>query len=465
GNLGLIVAEDALSFYLFFALMSFSSYGLIVHRRSADALRAGRVYIALVVLGEVLMFAGFLTAAWQAGTVYIEAMAANVRSDLVIGLLVAGFAIKAGALPLHVWLPLAHPVAPVPASAVLSGAMIKAGLLGWLRFLPLGTVALPEWSAVFVTAGLAAAVFGMLVGLLQDQSKTVLAYSSISQMGFMTVCIGIGMAAPDAWPMCLSAVLLYALHHAFAKGTLFLGVGVAAASGKDTVQRWLVGSGLSFAAMALAGLPMTSGAIAKSALSSLSGYLWPDGISLMLSMLAIGTTLLMARFLYLVWPRGKHESPIAAGLWIPWTFALLAVALCTLLWPRNHSPAPHTLSVAAIWHALWPGVTGATIALAVLWRNRKSPIRLPLRIPAGDILWLMSRLSIAIGQVWSVLVNHLRHFIGRLQSCANRAYRRIAALDPAGYAEATFHHWTVSGLAFICLLLAVFLALGFAASS
>jgi len=123
------------------------------------------------------------------------------------------------------------------------------------------------------------------------------------------------------------------------------------------------------------------------------------------------------------------------------------------------------LSVAAIWHALWPSVTGATIALAVLWRNRKSPIRLPLRIPAGDILWLMSRLSIAIGQVWSVLVNHLRHFIGRLQSCANRAYRRIAALDPAGYAEATFHHWTVSGLAFICLLLAVFLALGFAASS
>jgi formate hydrogenlyase subunit 3/multisubunit Na+/H+ antiporter MnhD subunit len=120
----------------------------------------------------------------------------------------------AGVYALHVWLPLAHPVAPTPASAVLSGAMIKAGLLGWLRFLPLGEAATPGWGNVCTIAGLAAAFDGVLVGCTQDNAKTVLAYSSISQMGFMTMAVGVGLTVPAVWTQALTATALYALHHA-----------------------------------------------------------------------------------------------------------------------------------------------------------------------------------------------------------------------------------------------------------
>ncbi len=144
--------------------------------------------------------------------------------------------------------------------------MIKAGLLGWLRFLPLGEVSLPEWGALCAAAGLAAAAYGVVVGLTQDEPKTVLAYSSVSQMGFMLTGIGIGLSAPEAWPAALSAVLLYALHHGLAKGAMFLGVGVP--PGDSAAQRWLHAGGLVVTAMALAGAPFTSGSVAKVALKN-----------------------------------------------------------------------------------------------------------------------------------------------------------------------------------------------------
>eukprot|EP01035_Chromulina_nebulosa_P057631 gene57631-78962_t len=123
GNLGLVLAQDAASFYVFFALMSFASYGLVVHSRTPEALHAGRVYLALVVLGELALFAA-IALAWQAaGSLNFAdigpALAVSPWRDAVIGLTLVGFGIKVGALPLHVWLPLAHPVAPTPASAVL----------------------------------------------------------------------------------------------------------------------------------------------------------------------------------------------------------------------------------------------------------------------------------------------------------------------------------------------------------
>ena len=146
GNLGIAAAQDLISFYLFFALMTFAGYGLVVHTGTGPALRAGRVYLVMAVMGEALLISGLILAASSAASLALGDVAAAVGAsphrDLVIGLLLAGFGVKAGALPLHMWLPLAHPVAPTPASAVLSGSMIKAGLLGWLRFLPFGVVAL-----------------------------------------------------------------------------------------------------------------------------------------------------------------------------------------------------------------------------------------------------------------------------------------------------------------------------------
>ena len=97
-----------------------------------------------------------------------------------------------GLVPLHVWLPLAHPAAPMPASAVLSGAIIKAGVIGLIRFLPLDG-SLADWSAGLTSLGLVTAFYAVAVGITQANPKTVLAYSSVSQMGFVAAVLGAGL--------------------------------------------------------------------------------------------------------------------------------------------------------------------------------------------------------------------------------------------------------------------------------
>jgi formate hydrogenlyase subunit 3/multisubunit Na+/H+ antiporter MnhD subunit len=399
GNLGLVLAQDVVSFYLFFALMSFASYGLVIHDGSLGAHRAGRAYISLVVIGEVLLVSALFLIVPATDNVMFSAVSPAVAAapmrDLIVGLTLVGFGIKAGMLPLHVWLPLAHPVAPTPASAVLSGAMIKAGLLGWIRFLPLGEGALPGWGSFCVGAGLLAAFYGVLIGLTQTNAKTALAYSSISQMGFMTVAVGIGLEAPAAWPAALSAALLYAAHHALAKGALFLGVGVVQRV-RGKWQLWAVVAGLLFPALALAGAPLTSGAVAKLALKdtlALPLPPWPGWLEGVLSLAAVGTTLLMGRFFFLVWPTTHTHGPrLAPGLWLPWAVLLLGVLVVTWLFvPARHGEVVRkTLSFAVS----WPVCVGALLAVAAWRYGQQWALLSTLRIPSGDVLitvdWLMS---------------------------------------------------------------------------
>jgi formate hydrogenlyase subunit 3/multisubunit Na+/H+ antiporter MnhD subunit len=409
GNLGLAVAGDVVSFYLAFALMTFSAYGLVIHTGGAAALRAGRVYIVMAVAGEALLLAGILLGAAAADGVALDAFARGVavspHRDLVVALLLAGFGIKAGALPLHVWLPLAHPVAPTPASAVLSGSMIKAGLLGWLRFLPLGVVALPGWGMALAGMGLAAAVFGVAAGATQRDPKTALAYSSISQMGFLNVAVGIGLAAPDAWPYALSAALVYAVHHGLAKGALFLGVGVAAAVRGRTERRLVLG-GLTLAALAVAGAPLTSGSIAKTALKGAAARVpeWPLALDVLLPLAAVGTTLLMGRFLMLVArrpPGEAHGRPTA--LVVPWVLLLAAVGAVLWAVPGRYElemDAPYLPDAGSLWLSVWPLVAGALLLWTLVQGARR--LRLPperVAVTPGDLLVPLERVVGAVRRV------------------------------------------------------------------
>ena len=133
GNVLLILSQDIASFYLGFALMTFAAYALVVHSGSAEARLGARAYLILAVLGEGLILGGLLWAAGSIDTLTLEgvreAIARSEHGAWMALLLWLGFGVKAGVVGLHVWLPLAHPVAPAPASAVLSGAMIKAGKL------------------------------------------------------------------------------------------------------------------------------------------------------------------------------------------------------------------------------------------------------------------------------------------------------------------------------------------------
>lgn len=405
GNFGLILAQDLASYYLFFTLMSFASYGLVIHARSTEALRAGRIYILLVLIGEVLLFAAMLLATTAAGSTKFETVRHAVlqaeSGDLIIFLALIGFGIKAGMLGLHVWLPLAHPVAPTPASAVLSGAMIKAGLLGWLRFLPMGEAALLQWGEIFILLGLATTFYGVAIGLMQKDPKTLLAYSSISQMGVLAIAVGVGLTAPETYPAILTVITLYAMHHGLSKGALFLGVGVMGLS-SDRQRRW-VWLALFLPALALAGAPLTSGMLAKALLKTQVASApaqWVPALEVLLVCSAVATTLLVGRFLLLLsMPKLRaSDKPLPAGVLWPWVMLILSAI--TLPW-FIVSDTTVSWSASTLVGSLWPVLLGIVLTgLAIKWtshRDRK-PGMMPMgdasagdklsmpRIPPGDIL-------------------------------------------------------------------------------
>ena len=406
GNLGLIVAQDMLAFYLFFALMSFSSYGLIVHNGDEQAVRAARVYMILVVVGEVLFFSALLAIAHAAGSIRFGdlavPLAGSPHRNVIAGVVLVSLGIKVGMLPLHFYLPLAYSAAPTPASAVLSGAMINAGLIGWLRFLPFGEAALPQWGTALIALGLGAAFFGVTVGVGQRNAKTVLAYSSISQMGLITILVGVGLTAPEAWPQVSIAVLMYAMHHGLAKGMLFLGVGVAELATGGRWQRWLVAAGLFLPALALAGAPLTSGAVAKTMLKPAAAMApegWFHTLDVGLLWAAVGTTLLMARFLFLALPRGAQGMRrMPEALWVPWSAMAVLVAAAVFVWPWEGPPRllRDSLTADRLWTAAWPTIVGAGAALTAWFAVARARRPIGEFIPPGDIVVPLARTVAAL---------------------------------------------------------------------
>ncbi|RUO32847.1 complex I subunit 5 family protein [Aliidiomarina sanyensis] len=313
GNLGLLVAADIASFYTLFALMTFAAYGLVIHDQTKRALFAGKIYIIMAVLGEGLLFSGLIWGAAQAAGGALTPVAplihelplaiANSDYGMYIALLLfLGFGVKAGLAGLHWWLPLAHPVAPTPASAVLSGAMIKAGLVGWLLTLPLGgdlesAANMELVPTIAVLLGLIGAYGAAVLGVFSKKAKTVLAYSSVSQMGMITMMVGTGWLYPHAWPAILAAVIAFAVHHGLNKGLLFFGVGwLKALHGR---ARWVVLVLLLIPALNLIGVPFTSGEYAKDLFKDVISGL-PVGLFYALFTYgALATTALMIRYFYL----------------------------------------------------------------------------------------------------------------------------------------------------------------------
>ncbi len=460
GNFGLIVSQDAVSFYVFFALMSFASYGLVIHTGDPDALLAGRIYIYLVVIGEILLFMAFLLQTWTVDSLLLKDFSNVQPKAITIGLILIGFGIKAGALPVHVWLPLAHPAAPTPASAVLSGTMIKAGLLGWLRFLPIGMWAMPRWGIFCIIAGLLAAYYAVVVGVTQRNPKSILAYSSISQMGLMTVGVGLAIGWPQTVPMVLPAISIYAVHHGFAKGALFLGVGVLAAGEVSRRTHRLAIGGLILAALALAGAPFTSGAVAKIALKApLNDFqgAWVHGLNLLLYLAATGTTLLLARFLFVITRNSSVHNKPRFGMCISWTFTILLTAAVVWLLPVAQKAASKALHLPSLWQALWPVAAGILISGSVWLRVTLKKWRLPLSIPQGDLLYAFSFLYRRFLLFCSVPWKPIRQSISAmLKSLQNQQPGLQAIRKLPLWLENRLTEWQTAGLIFIILIACLF---------
>ncbi|SFC94046.1 Formate hydrogenlyase subunit 3/Multisubunit Na+/H+ antiporter, MnhD subunit [Thiohalospira halophila DSM 15071] len=385
GNLGLIVATDPAAFYTLFALMSLASYGLVVHTRTGAARRAGRIYLVMAMVGEVALLAGLVGVATNHQGLWPA--------------LALGLAIKAGVIPLHVWLPLAHPVAPVPASAVLSAAMIKAGLVGWLRFPPPADETV-LWGMVLLTLGIVGALVAAAVGLTQRRPKEVLAYSSVSQMGVMVAALGTAWAHPALAGPLQAAVIAYAVHHALTKGTLFLAVGWLDRGGGGAAR-----IALAVAALAMAGLPATGGAAAKALLKEPLKAL-PEAAGLgatLLALSALATATLMVRLWVVTRPMAGSEVGPAPR---PMAVATTAVAAAMLAVPLLWGPLAAGLAASVnkgLFQTLAPlllaGVLGAWL---LRWRGDApwGPA-----IPAGDLL--------ALGSRWRRRAGPRRHRVGR----------------------------------------------------
>jgi formate hydrogenlyase subunit 3/multisubunit Na+/H+ antiporter MnhD subunit len=433
GNLGLIVARDMLSFYLGFTLMGLAASGLILHPATRLARQAARRYLAWTIAGELLLFVAIVMLALQnGGALDFASLQSGPPTGFVVLLLIIGFGIKLALPGLHLWLPSTYAVTPTPAVAVLSGAMIKAGLLGWLRFLPPGDAAPGDWGQVLLVVGVTGIFFGTLAGLLQQRPRLLLGYSSISKMGVLTAGMGAALAWPTAAPALVAALVLYAAHHALVKGALFLGLGLVERGG---LRPWLL-AGLGFLALVLAGAPLTSGALAKSTLKTSL----PAEAHVLVSLLAVSalaTTLLMARFVFLLWKqRAGNATQLPVESIMAW-LALLAVIVAF----------PFALAGTGLPPAdIMPLVLGILLSGIALLAASHLPGNTAIRNCRTAARQLAVRTSIAVRRMphsIKCLAGTLRRaWQSRYQSLQQRLKTRQSQLRRPGGSE---DHWPLAG--------------------
>ena len=241
-NLGVVLAGDLVTLYLFFEALGLVAFLLVIHTETDEAKKAAGKYFWMTVIGGFALVGGIFLTFTLGGSGALEPLPAGHGDEVLRWaaaiLLIIGFGVKAGMVPVHVWLPDAHPVAPAPASALLSGVMIKAGAYGIFRvvtalFRP-GVAEHVEESLwhfseqlglVVLWIGIATMFIGVFLALQQSNAKRMLAYHSVSQMGFILAGIGAAGYLGAHGAMGVAGGLYHVVNHALFKACLFLGVG------------------------------------------------------------------------------------------------------------------------------------------------------------------------------------------------------------------------------------------------
>ena len=273
-----VLADDAFTFLVSWEFMSLSSWALVMaHHRDPDNRHAGYVYIVMASFGTLCLLLGFGLLAGGSGGYSFDEMrhAPTALSGVVLILAILGAGSKAGLVPLHVWLPLAHPAAPSHVSALMSGVMTKVAVYGFIRIV-FDLLGPPQWwwSVPLLILGGATAVIGLLSAVLQSDLKKLLAYSTIENIGIVFVGLGLALAfkanaMPAAAALAGTAALFHVLNHSIFKSLLFFGSGaVLTATGERDMEHL---GGL------IRGMPLTAftflvGCMAISALPPLNGF-------------------------------------------------------------------------------------------------------------------------------------------------------------------------------------------------
>jgi formate hydrogenlyase subunit 3/multisubunit Na+/H+ antiporter MnhD subunit len=364
GMLLVLIARNAVLFVVSWELMSLAAWALVAFGQAgAEARRAGWIYLVAAHTGSVALLLVFaILADAAAGQLSFEAIATHgavgLPSTWVLGLGLVGFGVKAGMIPLHVWLPEAHAAAPSHVSALMSGAMVTLGLYGLLRLAVLLGPLPQSAGLVLAILGLGGALLGVALALHQRDLKRALAYSSVENLGLMTLGLGLavwggakGSAAVALFG--LMAALLHVWNHAAMKGLLFFAAGaVQHAAGTRDLERLggllrrmpVTGACFVLGAVAISGLPPLNGfasewLLYRGLIELALGSAATAGAvaSLAAALLALVGGLAAACFLRLVGIAflGESRSPEASvaheGSGLLWGPAVLLAAACVTL--------------------------------------------------------------------------------------------------------------------------------------
>jgi hydrogenase-4 component B len=362
---GVFVADSVVGFLMAWELMSLATAALVAieHENPAHR-RAAFVYLVMSHVGTGCLIAAFfvltaLTGSQAFPVMLAGSVAAGGTRDVLFVLFVIGFGVKAGVIPLHVWLPEAHPAAPSSISALMSGVLIKTGVYGLMRVAVFG-LGVPRWSwgVAFALLGALSAVLGVLYALTQNDLKRLLAYSTIENTGIILLGLGAGTMAlsssrPELAALGIAASLYHVLNHAVFKGLLFLGAGgVAMATGTRRIEElgglvkrmpytaafFLVGSA------AISGLPLLNGFASEWLLfqALLRGFettLTPSRLIYAVAgaLLALTSALAAACFVkafgvtFLALPRGEAAAHARESSWVMLAPQAFLASLCVAL--------------------------------------------------------------------------------------------------------------------------------------
>ena len=413
-----VLARNGVLFLVAWETMALTSYFLVTFEDEQDSVReAGWTYLVASHLGTAFLLAMFVLLGRSSGSLDFDRYSSANAGALFL-LALVGFGTKAGFMPLHVWLPEAHPAAPSHVSALMSGAMIKMGIYGLLRTLTFLGPPPVWWGWVLIGIGLTSGVLGVLFALAQHDLKRLLAYSSVENIGIITLGLGVGLVGVSTGSPVLAVLgfgggLLHVLNHAMFKGLLFLGAGsVLHGAGTREIDQlgglakrmpWTAATFL-VGAVAISGLPPLNGFVSEFLiyLGAFNGATQRAGAAVPLLAAIAGLALIgglaVACFtkafgvVFLGEPRSEHAAHAhEAGAAMRWPMALLAVG-CALI----GLCAPFVVRPLASVLPLVSGLAPETISEK--WADAADPLRfiiagsVALLVFVAGLAWLRRRL-------------------------------------------------------------------------
>jgi multicomponent K+:H+ antiporter subunit D len=400
GNLGAVMATDVAGFFAFSSLMGYGFYGLLVAGGDETARRVGRVYLGFMIVADLVLFEALLIAAANTWDLEFEAVHYGIVqspiSDWYVSMVLAGFALKAGAWPLHFWLPLALRSSRPAVALLLGGVPVAMALLGMLRWLPLGEISFPDLGLGIQIVGLIAAIFATLAGLMQSNPRALLAYAVVVATALFVTILGAGIERPAIGSAIQGEAHLFILYLGLTLAALVPGSLLPDIAKVRLTLHSLRFAGHGAGALLLALSPMMLLVLIRA--PNAGDPLFADfGMVSLWPWWTLCTTLLVVRWIYLLPHRQEEAVSVRASvLWAVWGVLLVAAYGTGLL-----AAVGSVDLMGVIVDVWWPFVLGILIGGNVWWMAAKRKLPSIPTISPGDFWTVLERWFIR-GNRWVI---------------------------------------------------------------